>query len=850
MLFTQVPKWIGISILFILISTVSRSQSYGLQFSGHNVTLDQRTQLYLTPNKPLPFNSPLELSFKIKMEPNAISYFGYIFRLILGEKNIDLMHGFLPDRPDNFQLVLSDQKEEHSFSIPLEVLTSKWVEFHFIIDIDKQKLICNVLNIHKEISLIDYTDNDGFRLFFGAHTFGHYSTTDVFQMNIRDVEVESANKKTYLWLLDEMEGNIVKERNHHANGKVVNPNWLMKLHNQWKSVARLEVPDFVKTASNPEDGLLYIASSNSMQVLNLSNLFISNEEYAEPYKMLSSNQLVYDTIKKKLICYSLDMDYVHYYNPQTKAWSGFPPDTSRFTTYWHHNKTFDTNGNLYTFGGYGEHIYKNLVFKWDTLSKKFDRINTTGEFYPRYLAGGGFNPNDSLYYLIGGYGTESGLQTVNPEYYYDLIQYSFTDSSFHTLYTWKDTDMGFCFAGSIFIDKATNLYGLKFSKFHFENNLQLVKIPLDNPEIIELGSPIQFHFIDVQSTVDLYYYPHLRKMVAVCTYLNNGITSINIYAIAYPPQKYDGIKEKANIKMSLLTLLLIGGVLILLAALIYLLVQRRKKAAVSVQNSVSEEPSIISTNEKRLYVARKISSNSIVLFGGFQVIDKDGNDITSSFTPLLKKLLLYILLNSLKHNKGVSSKVLYETFWFDKSVESARNNRAVNIVKLKSLLEKVGKSTISKDTGYWKFEMEPGSLYIDYLDYLNITSQEDTLSGTDILNLLSVIDRGPFLRNLDADWLDIYKSEVSNEIIDTLVEYINKSECEPDFILHLTNCMFMFDMVSEEAMILQCSTLVKLGKHSLAKKAYGKFVREYKELYDEDYNKSFNSVIKTTQLGD
>ncbi len=52
-----------------------------------------------------------------------------------------------------------------------------------------------------------------------------------------------------------------------------------------------------------------------------------------------------------------------------------------------------------------------------------------------------------------------------------------------------------------------------------------------------------------------------------------------------------------------------------------------------------------------------------------------------------------------------------------------------------------------------------------------------------------------------ADWLDVFKSDVSNDIIDNLAEFIKNSDCEPDFILQLTNCMFMFDMVSEEAMI-------------------------------------------------
>jgi len=236
--------------------------------------------------------------------------------------------------------------------------------------------------------------------------------------------------------------------------------------------------------------------------------------------------------------------------------------------------------------------------------------------------------------------------------------------------------------------------------------------------------------------------------------------------------------------------------------------------------------------------------SSIVLFGGFQVIDREGNDITGSFTQLLKTLFLFIMLNSLRHNKGVSSQLISETFWFDKSVESARNNRAVNIVKLKSLLDKVGTATISKDTGYWKFEYDPKTMEIDYDKYLSLVKGDSKLSKDDICQLLKIVDRGQFLVNTDADWLDVYKSEVSNDIIDTLADYIEGSENEPDFVLHLTNCMFTFDMASEEAMILQCRTLFKLGKHSLAKKSYARFIKEYKNLYDEDYNRTFQSIVE------
>lgn len=842
---------ISFLILFVLLSTQgSFAQPYGLHFSGHEVSLDQRTQLYLTPDKPLPLSSPLELSFKLNMEADAASYFGYIFRMVLGDENIDLVHGFLPDRPDNFQLVLRD--EEHSFSIPLSIITSEWVEFHFVIDIDKQKLTCNVLDISMEVDMKNYSDKDGFRLFFGAHTLGHFSTTDVCQMDIKDVKVNCADKKSYYWPLDQTEGNIVLEKNHNADGRVENPNWLIRLHNQWEKNLSFEIPGFVKTAFNSKDGKLYIASSKFLKIFDVSDhtsTRITTIEYSQPYKMLSQNNLIFDTLKNELICYSLDLNYLHHYNTNSRVWSEFPSDTLNYTTFWHHNKSITADGNLYTFGGYGEYQYKNQVYKWSEEHARFDTISTTGLFFPRYLAGGGYNPNDSLFYIIGGYGSKGGIQTVNPDYYYDILSYSFEDSSFQQVFEFTETDMVFCFAGSVVIDDSSNLYGLRFSKYLTDNELQLVKIPLQDPKIIELGSPIDFSFIDINSSAEFYYYPRLQKMLAVSTFLNENVSQVEVYSIAFPPQAYNEPIEKISPSKIKSIWFLFGGILAVIAAIIIPYVIRMKRKLASNHESVGFVPAIIAKKSEKSHAANKeISANSIILFGGFQIIDKDGKDITGHFTPLLKKLLLIIMLNSLKHNKGLSSNILYETFWFDKSIESARNNRAVNIVKLKSLLENVGTCTITKETGYWKFEMEQGSLYIDYLDYLNIASNKDPLSKEDVLNLLAIIERGAFLRNAEDEWLDAFKSDVSNDIIDKLAEFIKNSDSEPDFILQLTNCMFMFDMVSEEAMILQCSTLVKLGKHSLAKKAYEKFVKEYKLLYGEEYDKSFNSITADKKM--
>jgi len=376
------------------------------------------------------------------------------------------------------------------------------------------------------------------------------------------------------------------------------------------------------------------------------------------------------------------------------------------------------------------------------------------------------------------------------------------------------------------------MYALYFPKYRFDNKLQLIRIPLESPEIIELGNTIDFSFLDVNSFADLHFSKRSNALVAVSTYSSDGITEVSVHSIAFPPQIFS-IEATAVEKSSSYLIFYFCAAFVLIVSA-YLLYYRRKKSSVPESRPAAIPRDII----------QKSKENSIILFGGFQVIDQKGNDITGQFTPLPKKLFLFILMHSLRNAKGVSSDVLYETFWFDKSAESARNNRAVNIVKLKSLLENLETASISKETGYWKFDFDPSRIHIDYFEYLQIVRRTSELTREHIVDLLSIVENKPFLNNTNAEWLDSFKSEIGNGIIDTFLRYIGKSDDDPEFLLHLTNCIFLFDAVSEEALKVQCRLLILQGKHSLAKKVYSKFITEYRQLYDEEFGMSFKQIIE------
>jgi two-component SAPR family response regulator len=240
---------------------------------------------------------------------------------------------------------------------------------------------------------------------------------------------------------------------------------------------------------------------------------------------------------------------------------------------------------------------------------------------------------------------------------------------------------------------------------------------------------------------------------------------------------------------------------------------------------------------------QKVTS-AIHLFGGFQVIDKSGNDITSKFTMTLKELFVMILLHTIKFEKGVSTSVLQENLWPDKDEVSARNNRNVNIKKLRSLLEDIGNISIENNNAYLRLIINQ-QIFCDYQTVSKILANVHTINSQMIDVLLKYVKRGNLLPNMQAPWLDNFKSDISNKIIDVLLEYSQKLDVNKDdkVLLEIADAIFNYDSINQEALVIKCSVLNKKGKYSLAKTWYDHFVKEYNTLYSENYPKTFEEVI-------
>ena len=234
--------------------------------------------------------------------------------------------------------------------------------------------------------------------------------------------------------------------------------------------------------------------------------------------------------------------------------------------------------------------------------------------------------------------------------------------------------------------------------------------------------------------------------------------------------------------------------------------------------------------------------SKIFFFGQFEVYDAAGNDLTKQFTPLLKEMFLLIGIYTLRSGKGISSEKLYSILWRDKSNKDAQNNRSVNMVKLKGILDKLGTCGIVKEADKWIFHYAADQIRMDLADFLALLHivQPDK---QEIHQLLAIIHRGAFLADTTYHWLDDIQSEMSDKALDVLSAAILRFSNDAEFLLEIAGGIFLFDPVNEEALKVKCKSLGILGRHSMAKATFEKFAKEYHQMYGEEFQQTFHEVI-------
>ena len=241
---------------------------------------------------------------------------------------------------------------------------------------------------------------------------------------------------------------------------------------------------------------------------------------------------------------------------------------------------------------------------------------------------------------------------------------------------------------------------------------------------------------------------------------------------------------------------------------------------------------------------RQPRKNYIRLFGAFKVIDKEGNNITTQFTPKIKQLFLLIMLYSQKNRNGITTKEMTDILWPGQSYQSAKNSRGVTIRKLRLLLEAIDTVEIKFNIDRWSMEFS-GDVYCDYIEYLDIIEKEGEDPSEYYLKFYQIIRGGEVFKDEMYDWLDDFKGNIGNSIVDMLLKFLAKLDIEKDneLVLKLANRIFETDPVNEQALQFKLNALVKQNNYNTARFTYDKFCALYQEYYGETFPQKFDALI-------
>jgi len=813
----------------------------GLFFSSHEVIQEKRTSLNLTPSGAFKFAD----GFSLEMEANfrrGDGYYGYIFRIIGDDHtNIDLVSN-LASSSSNFRLVLKDKVlVSYKWADVPNGNFDQWIKIKVDVDVRNSKLVVSFNGNKQEVVVPDISGLKNFDMVFGASRITSFLNTDVCPMSLKNIRIfDAKNKLINDWKLSKHGQSKVYDEINATEAIVENPIWIIDKHVKWRKLNDFKIDSIQGVTKDEENGRIFFINNRAVYILSTKTFTIDTLLFTVglPYNALG-RQIIFNKYTNELWSYNFTNTEISKFNFTTNKWS-FSDSTTKEPNFWHHNKFISPiDSSLVTLFGYGHYTYKSIINRFDTKSKVWSKTDRSDQIQPRYLTSAGFLNNREML-VFGGYGSKTGRQELSPEFYYDLYSVNLNDYSFKKLWTLDTPSKPFVPCDELIPDRQSgSFYTLIYNRDNFATYLHLAKFGIGKNVYQVYNDSIPYKFLDTQSWSTLFLDQKTPRLIAVTT--NNS--DVSLYSIAYPPlmpedvYQNDSVAEKLQI--GLIMLLVITGLIFSL----YFLIRRKKGKNKHVQSDEQiEHPNIVP-----IELRERKTISSIYFMGGFQIYDRKGTNITASFPPTLKQLFLFLFLYTIKNGKGVSSAKLDEVLWFDKSGESARNNRNVNISKLRTVLEEIGGAEVVNENSLWKIKLSD-SIFCDYTEILHLIRQSKAsgITETEIHELLSLLSFGEFLPNIQSEWIDAFKSQFANETIDRLsslfIENIVKDNLNIRY--HLAESILVFDPLNDEAFSIKCAVLYHLGKKGTAKNLYDSFCREYKHVLGVDYVISFNDIVK------
>ena len=842
-------------LLFLLTGMTLFAYSQGLLFQANDKEIKERTSLQIFQEGEIPcFTKNFQLSFELSIRD--FDTFGYVFLLKedQGKTKYSFTYTYLDGENSTFKFNTDGKENHYSLNLRNDALAYQWIPVSFAFDLQQDVLTIRIGDNEKKITSLGLKDTFCPHLFFGRYDY----ILDMPTFAIRNLKLEGDRSHSYTFPLNENEGEEVHTSTGKVLGTVVNPVWLINGSYHWEKLFEYSFQTPSGITFEPDSQRLIIFSQDSLLTYNLLKRQPQKYSYSNklPVKLQLATHFM-NTTDGKLYVYELNnlplgdatvaaLDLNNQEWKQTGV-AALPVQLPHHDGFWD-----ETTGKYLVFGGFGNKRFNNTFLEYDIEGDRWDTLSYSGDrIIPRYFSGMAVNKNREHIYVFGGMGNESGEQSVGRNYLHDLylldrkqqsVRRLWQNASGHRLVVARDM---------ILTPDEKYIYALCYPEYLSDTYLQLYRLTVDDGTMKALGDSIPMRSEEIMTNANLYYNSLTHEYYCTTTEFDKkGHTVIRTYVLSAPPVSLDEIRSygsRSSLEIRWLWIMAGIGVLLLAGGVLFVRKKRGKQRNAVLESSsvlmsppVGREPDKSVQGKETLakedFESSLVRPNAVYLFGPFTVIDRNGRDITHLFSSRLRQVFIYILLHS-THN-GVLSASLNEVFWPDKPDDKVKNLKGVTINQIRKNLAELDGVELVHDKGYFRLVFT--DCYCDYFRFRTLKNAEEVENELGILLM-----RGKFLDGMDAGMMDHFKQKVEEFLSSFLPLEIERlyQQHKYDAVIRFCNVLFRVDPVNELALAYGMHALNHTGSSQEAILQYSLFVREYRQMMNEEYSISYAELM-------
>ncbi|WP_347073421.1 Kelch repeat-containing protein [Bacteroides thetaiotaomicron] len=842
-------------LLFLLTGMTLFAYSQGLLFQANDKEIKERTSLQIFQEGEIPcFTKNFQLSFELSIRD--FDTFGYVFLLKedQGKTKYSFTYTYLDGENSTFKFNTDGKENHYSLNLRNDALAYQWIPVSFAFDLQQDVLTIRIGDNEKKITSLGLKDTFCPHLFFGRYDY----ILDMPTFAIRNLKLEGDRSHSYTFPLNENEGEEVHTSTGKVLGTVVNPVWLINGSYHWEKLFEYSFQTPSGITFEPDSQRLIIFSQDSLLTYNLLKRQPQKYSYSNklPVKLQLATHFM-NTTDGKLYVYELNNlplgdATVAALDLNNQEWK--QTGVAALPVQLHHHDGFwdETTGKYLVFGGFGNKRFNNTFLEYDIEGDRWDTLSYSGDrIIPRYFSGMAVNKNREHIYVFGGMGNESGEQSVGRNYLHDLYLLDRKQQSVRRLWQNASDHRLVVARDMILTPDEKYIYALCYPEYLSDTYLQLYRLTVDDGTMKALGDSIPMRSEEIMTNANLYYNSLTHEYYCTTTEFDKkGHTVIRTYVLSAPPVSLDEIRSygsRSSLEIRWLWIMAGIGVLLLAGGVLFVRKKRGKQRNAVLESSsvlmsppVGREPDKSVQGKETLakedFESSLVRPNAVYLFGPFTVIDRNGRDITHLFSSRLRQVFIYILLHS-THN-GVLSASLNEVFWPDKPDDKVKNLKGVTINQIRKNLAELDGVELVHDKGYFRLVFT--DCYCDYFRFRTLKNAEEVENELGILLM-----RGKFLDGMDAGMMDHFKQKVEEFLSSFLPLEIERlyQRHKYDAVIRFCNVLFRVDPVNELALAYGMHALNHTGSSQEAILQYSLFVREYRQMMNEEYSTSYAELM-------